>query len=337
MKKKNNSFSKNVITLLLVALLYALVSFSVYSGSASRQLSNMLIPISAYIVMAVSLNLVVGLLGELSLGHAGFMSVGLFSGCLLSIALVDTLPLIARLPVSMLLGGLVAAVFGLVVGLPALRLKGDYLAIVTLACGEIIKSVITNLKFTGGALGLNTNAIYSNTKTLLPYAIVLVFLTIIVMMNLKNSKYGRAIMAIRDNRIAAESTGINVTYYKLAVFMIAAFFAGAAGTLYGHFFANVKAATFDYNMSIEVLVIVVLGGMGSVRGSIIAAIILQALPELLREVADYRMLAYSVLLIVIMLINSSPKFAEMRGNWSIGNAVRYFKKSTEKRKEAAGK
>ena len=337
MKKKNESFSKNAVTLLLVALLYALVTILVFTGKASRQLSNMLIPVSAYIVMAVSLNLVVGLLGELSLGHAGFMSVGLFSGCLLSIALVDTLPLIARLPVSMLLGGLVAAVFGLVVGLPALRLKGDYLAIVTLACGEIIKSVITNLKFTGGALGLNTGAIYSNTKTLLPYAIVLVFLTVIVMMNLKNSKYGRAIMAIRDNRIAAESTGINVTYYKLAVFMIAAFFAGAAGTLYGHFFANVKAATFDYNMSIEILVIVVLGGMGSVRGSIIAAIILQALPELLREVADYRMLAYSVLLIVIMLVNSSPKFAEMRGNWSVGNAVRYFKKSSKKRKEAAGK
>lgn len=143
-------------------------------------------------------------------------------------------------------------------------------------------------------------------------------------------------MAIRDNRIAAESTGINVTYYKLAVFMIAAFFAGAAGTLYGHFFANVKAASFDYNMSIEILVIVVLGGMGSVRGSIIAAIVLQALPEILREVADYRMLAYSVLLIVIMLVNSSPKFAEMRGNWSIGSAVKLLK-ARKSDKEAAGK
>ena len=153
------------------------------------------------------------------------------------------------------------------------------------------------------------------------------------MMNLKNSKYGRAIMAIRDNRIAAESTGINVTYYKLAVFVIAAFFAGAAGTLYGHFFANVKAASFDYNMSIEILVMVVLGGMGSVRGSIIAAIVLQALPEMLREFSDYRMLVYSIVLIVIMLLSASPKFAEMKGNWSIGNAVRFFKK---KKKEAAG-
>ena len=333
MKKKNSNFSKNLITVLMVAVLYAIVSFLVFSGKASRQLSNMLIPISAYIVMAVSLNLVVGLLGELSLGHAGFMSVGLFSGCLVSIALVDILPIGVRIPLAMLTGGLVAAAFGLVVGLPALRLKGDYLAIVTLACGEIIKSIITNLKFTGGALGLNTGAIYSNSKTLLPFAIVLVFLTMLVMMNLKNSKYGRAIMAIRDNRIAAESTGINVTYYKLAVFVIAAFFAGAAGTLYGHFFANVKAASFDYNMSIEILVMVVLGGMGSVRGSIIAAIVLQALPEMLREFSDYRMLVYSIVLIVIMLLSASPKFAEMKGNWSIGNAVRFFKK---KKKEAAG-
>ena len=328
-KLKHASFGKNLIT-----VVYAVVAGLVYSGSASRQLANMVIPISAYIVLAVSLNLVVGLLGELSLGHAGFMSVGLFSGCLLSIALVDVLPMGVRLPVSMIFGGLIAAIFGFAVGLPALRLKGDYLAIVTLACGEIIKNVITNLKFTGGALGLNTNPIYSNTKTLLPFAVVLVFLTMIVMMNLKNSKYGRAIMAIRDNRIAAESVGINVTYFKLAVFIIAAFFAGAAGTLYGHFFANVKAASFDYNMSIEILVIVVLGGMGSVRGSIIAAILLQALPEALREFADYRMLAYSILLIVIMLLNASPKFAEMKGRWSIGSLLRLAGSKTKK-KEAA--
>ena len=202
---------------------------------------------------------------------------------------------------------------GLIVGLPALRLKGDYLAIVTLGCGEIIKSIITNLNVTGGAKGLNTGAIYADTKTLLPYGIVLVFLVVIVMMNLKNSRHGRAIMAIRDNRIAAESNGVNVTYYKLMVFIIAAFFAGMAGVLYGHTLANIKPAMFDYNMSIEILVIVVLGGMGSIRGSIIATIILRALPEALREVADYRMLAYSVLLIVIMLLNASPKFAELKG------------------------
>ena len=305
--KKKVKLNHDVVTFALVVLLYAVVAFLLYSGSLTRQIANMLIPISVYIVLAVSLNLVVGLLGELSLGHGGFLSVGLFSGCLVAIALSATsLPLFVRLPLSMIVGGLVAMVFGFIVGLPALRLKGDYLAIVTLACGEIIKNIITNLDITGGALGLNTGAIYSNAKTLLPYAAVLVLLTVLVMMNLKHSKHGRAIMAIRDNRIAAESVGLNVTWYKLAVFVIAAFFAGCAGVLYGHSLANIKAAAFDYNMSIEILVIVVLGGMGSVPGSVISAIVLTVLPEALREVADYRMLVYAIVLILVMLITNNP-------------------------------
>lgn len=307
MKKKNFKLSGNTLTLIGVALIYLILAILLYSGGMKRQLTNMLIPISVYIVLAVSLNLVVGLLGELSLGHAGFMSVGLFSGCLVSIALVNVLPLTVRLPLAMLAGGIAAAVFGFIVGLPALRLKGDYLAIVTLACGEIIKNVITNLKITGGALGLDTSPIYSTAKSLLPFAIILVFITVIVMMNLKKSKQGRAIMAIRDNRIAAESIGINVTYYKLAVFIIAAFFAGAAGVLYGHYYSNIKAVGFDYNMSIEILVMVVLGGMGSVPGSIIAAIVLSALPELLREFSDYRMLVYAIVLIIVMIVTNNPK------------------------------
>lgn len=308
----------DLLTLSAVAALFLVLAALLYAGLLNRQMTNMLVPTAVYIVMAVSLNLVVGLLGELSLGHAGFMSVGLFSGCLVSIALSSSpLPLGLRLPLSMLAGGLVAAVFGLLVGLPALRLRGDYLAIVTLACGEIIKNIITNLDITGGALGLSMSAVYAKPRVLLPFAAILVLLTIIVMMNLKKSKYGRAIMAIRDNRIAAESTGINVTYFKLAVFIIAAFFAGAAGVVYGHSFANVKAASFDYNMSIEILVIVVLGGMGSVRGSIIAAIVLQVLPELLRDFSDYRMLLYSIVLIVIMLMSASPKFAEFKSRLSL--------------------
>ena len=300
----------DLLTFLLVAVAFGVIAYLLYGGYLTRQVSNMLIPISVYIVLAVSLNLVVGRLGELSLGHAGFMAVGRFSGCLISIALAEVLPMPVRLPLSMLCGGLIAALFGLVVGLPALRLKGDYLAIVTLACGEIIKNIITNLDLTGGALGLNTNAIYSNAKTLLPYAVVLVLLTVLVMMNLKRSKQGRAIMAIRDNRIAAESVGIDVTWYKLVVFMLAAFFAGAAGTLYGHYFANVKAASFDYNMSIEILVIVVLGGMGSIPGSIIAAVVLTALPEAMREFADYRMLLYAIVLILVMLTTNNPGMKE---------------------------
>ena len=327
--KKKVKLNHDVVTFALVVLLYAVVAFLLYSGSLTRQIANMLIPISVYIVLAVSLNLVVGLLGELSLGHGGFLSVGLFSGCLVAIALSATsLPLFVRLPLSMIVGGLVAMVFGFIVGLPALRLKGDYLAIVTLACGEIIKNIITNLDITGGALGLNTGAIYSNAKTLLPYAAVLVLLTVLVMMNLKHSKHGRAIMAIRDNRIAAESIGINVTYFKLAVFMLSAFFAGAAGTLYGH----VKAASFDYNMSIEILVIVVLGGMGSVPGSIIAAIVLQLLPELMREFADYRMLLYAIVLILVMLATNDPRMREFFERLRPSNLVR--KLAAKNKKEA---
>lgn len=328
----------DLLTVAAVAALFVVMAALLYTGHLTRQVTNMLVPVAVYIVMAVSLNLVVGLLGELSLGHAGFMSVGLFSGCLVAIALHTTaLPLGVRLPVSMLAGGLMAAVFGLLVGLPALRLRGDYLAIVTLACGEIIKTIINNLSVTGGAKGLDTSAIYADTRTLLPFAIVLIFLVVLVMMNLKNSRHGRAIMAIRDNRIAAESNGVNVTYYKLMVFVLAAFFAGMAGVLYGHTLANIKPAMFDYNMSIEILVIVVLGGMGSIRGSIIATIILRALPEVLRQVADYRMLAYSVLLIVIMLLNSSPQFAEWKGRWSLKALLSLGKTRKEKTKKEAAK
>ena len=318
----------DLLTAAAVAALLAVMSVLLYTGSLTRQVTNMLVPTAVYIVMAVSLNLVVGLLGELSLGHAGFMSVGLFSGCLVSIALANTaLPLAVRLPVSMLAGGLMAAVFGLLVGLPALRLRGDYLAIVTLACGEIIKNVITNLNFTGGALGLNTTAIYAGAKELLPYGAVLVLLTVAVMLNLKRSKYGRAIMAIRDNRIAAESVGLNVTQYKLAVFVIAAFFAGSAGVLYGHSLANIKAAAFDYNMSIEILVIVVLGGMGSVPGSVISAIVLTVLPEALRGVDSYRMLVYAIVLILVMQATNNPTMKRFFGS------VR--RKLTPRRKECA--
>ena len=324
-KKRQRS---DLMTAAAVAALLAVMAALLYTGHLTRQVTNMLIPTAVYIVMAVSLNLVVGLLGELSLGHAGFMSVGLFSGCLVALALAETaLPLAVRLPVSMLAGGLTAAVFGLLVGLPALRLRGDYLAIVTLACGEIIKNVITNLSFTGGALGLNTSAVYAGAKELLPYGAVLVLLTVAVMLNLKRSKYGRAIMAIRDNRIAAESVGLNVTWYKLAVFVIAAFFAGCAGVLYGHSLAIIKAAAFDYNMSIEILVIVVLGGMGSVPGSVVSAIVLTVLPEALREVADYRMLVYAIVLILVMQATNNPTMKRFFGSAR--------EKLTPKRKERA--
>jgi branched-chain amino acid transport system permease protein len=160
----------------------------------------------------------------------------------------------------------------------------------------------------------------------LPYAAVLVLITVIIVMNFKASRHGRAVMAIRDNRIAAEAMGVNVTYYKLMVFMLAAFIAGMAGVLYGHSLANVKAATFDYNMSIEILVIVVLGGMGSINGSIIAAVILRSLPEVLREFSEYRMLLYSIVLIVMMILNSNSKFNEFKSRIAPKNLILLIKR-----------
>ena len=215
---------------------------------------------------------------------------------------------------------------------------GDYLAIVTLGCGEIIKNVLTNLNIKGtplqGALGIDTSSIRRNSKDLLPYAILLVLLTMLVIMNFKRSKHGRAIMAIRDNRIAAEATGVNVVYYKLMVFMLAAFFAGAAGVLYGYSLPVVQADTFGYNMSIEILVIVVLGGMGNIGGSILAAIVLRALPEALRDFSDYRMLAYSVLLIAIMLLNENKRFKAWKSRFSLSGWFRGLRRGKAGGKEA---
>ena len=318
----------NFSTYLGMVIFFLVMTALSKAGVLNRSMTGLLVPICCYMSMAVSLNLTVGILGELSLGHAGFMSVGAFTGVTAAMALSGRVSSgIVCLIVGMVVGAVFAAIVGFLIGIPVLRLKGDYLAIVTLACGEIIKNVITNLNFTGGALGLNTTAIYAGAKELLPYGAVLVLLTVAVMLNLKRSKYGRAIMAIRDNRIAAESVGLNVTWYKLAVFVIAAFFAGCAGVLYGHSLANIKAAAFDYNMSIEILVIVVLGGMGSVPGSIVSAIVLTVLPEALREVADYRMLVYAIVLILVMQATNNPTMKRFFGS------VR--EKLTPKRKERA--
>lgn len=331
-------FTVDRVTLLAVALLFLVMAVLVYTDAVGRQVQNMLISVACYIVLAVSLNLVVGLLGELSLGHAGFMSVGLFVGCTVAVLLHDVLPTVVNLPLCMIIGGLAAAGVGFIVGLPVLRLKGDYLAIVTLGCGEIIKNILTNLKIKGsplqGALGIDTSSIRQGSKDLLPYAFVLILLTMAVIMNFKRSKHGRAIMAIRDNRIAAEATGVNVTSYKLLVFMMAAFFAGAAGVLYGFSLPNIKAETFDYNMSIEILVIVVLGGMGNLGGSVLAAIILRALPELLREFSDYRMLVYSVVLIAMMLLNENPRFKAWKSRFSFMDWLKGLRK--KKTPEAPG-
>lgn len=304
-------------------------------GGLSRSVSGMLIPICCYIVMAISLNLTVGILGELSLGHAGFMSVGAFSGIIVAMGLRDAVPSVTlRLIIAMVVGALFAALAGVIVGIPVLRLKGDYLAIVTLAFGEIIKEIMNCLvvgkdsrglhiafnvsgKVTIDSLGLDESgyaiikgaqgATGTDKIATFTAGFILIMLSLIIILNLVRSHAGRAILAIRDNRIAAESVGINVTKYKMMAFVISASLAGAAGALYGLNYSNLAAAKFDFNASILVLVFVVLGGLGNIWGSVIAATVLYVLPEALRSFADYRMLVYAAILIFVMLATNSDK------------------------------
>ena len=297
---------KNIIyAVIAVVIFIALVALN-NLGLLSRQYQGLLVPIGVNIMLAVSLNLIVGFLGELSLGHAGFMSVGAYAGCLFTVH--ANLPAAVEMPLAFIIGGLAAAVFGLIIGIPALRLKGDYLAIVTLGFGEIIRWVFNSLDILGGSGGLK--GIDKSSNYIIAY--VLVVITILVISNLINSRHGRAVKAIRDNVIAAESVGVNVVYYKILAFVLSAFFAGVAGVLYGHNLAILKPATFDFNKSIEILVMVVLGGMGNIPGSIIAAVILTMLPEVLRFLADYRMLLYAIALIAMMLFSSNPTLVAFR-------------------------
>ena len=301
---------KNIIYTIVAVALYLVIFGLVQTGSLSRHYQSLLVPVGINVILAVSLNLTVGFLGELTLGHAGFMSVGAYAGCLFTV--YSNLPTYIAFPIALVIGGVVAALFGIIIGIPALRLKGDYLAIVTLAFGEIIRSVLTNLDIVGGAGGLKGIDKTTNYTTVY----VLIVITIIVIANLVKSRHGRAICAIRDNVIAAESVGINIVYHKLLAFVVAAFFAGVAGVLYGHNLGILKPSTFDFNKSIEILVIVVLGGMGNIVGSIVAAIVITLLPELLRGLADYRMLIYAVVLIVMMILNASPRFADFKARTS---------------------
>ena len=290
--------------MILIVVVYALITILLKGGMLNRQYRSLLVPIGVNIMLAVSLNLVTGFLGELSLGHACFMSIGAYTSSLTSIYLVHSLPTPIGFAISLLVGGIVAAVFGLLIGIPVLRLNGDYLAIVTLAFGEIVKSVINVIGITGGAKGLSKIPLRSdyNNYTLV---FILTVLTIVFIVNFVHSRDGRAITAIRDNEIATESIGIKVSTYKIKAFVIAAFFAGVAGCVYAHNVGIIKPQTFDYNKSIEILVIVVLGGMGSVTGSVIAAIVLTILPEFLRGADNLRMLLYAVVLILIMIFNHS--------------------------------
>ncbi|MGN1121182.1 MAG: branched-chain amino acid ABC transporter permease, partial [Eubacteriales bacterium] len=273
-----------------------------------------------------SLNLVVGFLGELSLGHAGFMCVGAYIGGYFAMALKEVIPQkLVVLILAMLVGGLVSAVFGFIIGLPSLRLKGDYLAIVTLAFGEIVRNVFKNQQSFGGAMGLQTGALRYDTRQkpmLFAVTLVVALIMLFLIQNFIRSKHGRAVTAIRDNEIAAKAMGINVTFYKLFVFILAAFFAGVAGVIYSHYTSPVIYTFFSYNYSIEILVMVVLGGMGSITGSIIAAVLIPTVNYFLQsnvppEFAAIRYLVYALVLIVIVLFGNAPALKGFREKYGI--------------------
>ncbi len=340
-KKLKTTTKVDFATYLGVIVAFVVVSILRDQGMLTRSLTGMLVPICCYIVMAVSLNLTVGILGELSLGHAGFMSVGAFSGVIAAMSLQSAIPFAPlRLVVGMVVGALCAAVAGALIGIPVLRLRGDYLAIVTLAFGEIIKELINCLlvgydsrglhmafNVTGGLtiddLGLDETgfaiikgaqgATGTNTIASFTAGFVLIMIALVIVLNLVRSRSGRAIMALRDNRIAAESVGINITKYTMMAFVTSAALAGAAGALYGLNYSNLTASKFDFNTSILVLVYVVLGGLGNIWGSIVAAAVLYILPEALRQFSDYRMLVYAIILILVMLATNNPTFKSLFG------------------------
>ena len=330
LKNLSPAIRTNYLTYAAVILAFAILQPLSVAGKLSPTLQGQLVPVCAYVVMALSLNLTVGVLGELSLGHAGFMSVGAFSGAVCASALQNAIPSAGlRLAVSIVVGAILAGIVGTIISVPVLRLNGDYLAIVTLAFGQIIKSIVENLYVgvdskglhfsflkplttlgEGGRVILNGPMGIPNISKISTFlaGFVLIMVTLAVIFNLVNSRSGRAIMALRDNRIAAESVGINVTKYKMMAFVISAALAGAAGSLFALGQNTLVASKFDFNTSILILVYVVLGGQGKMWGSILAAAFLTILPETaaMRDLRDYRMLAYAIVLILVMLATNSP-------------------------------
>ena len=363
MKQRKKTAISNLITYLIVIVAYIACQILLQGGNMTRSLKGQLVPICCYIVLSISLNLTVGISGELSLGHAGFMSVGAFAGVVMSSWLSARFQLentVVRLILSMIVGGIFAGIAGVLIGIPVLRLRGDYLAIVTLAFGEIIRNVLNCLYVSMGpgtevyVESAEQAGVFTKTYALdrvhvqlfdtmdsswtsvvkgpagtvcdkiatFGMGFALVLFALFVVLNLINSRTGRAIMATRDNRIAAESVGINISKYKMIAFVTSAVLAGMAGALYGLNYSNIQPTKFKFDTSILILVFVVLGGIGNIRGSVIAAALLTILPELLREFSDYRMLVYAIILILVMLATNSPT---IRQALDVINPVRRYR------------
>lgn len=296
-----NTFNKKnfIINILGVSVLFIVINILIQSGMINSYINGILILVCINIVLAISLNITAGCLGQMALGHAGFMSIGAYTAALFTKS--DLIPGVGGYIIALVLGGLVAMIIGVIIGIPALRLRGDYLAILTLAFCEIIRVLIEFFKFTGGAKGLT--GIKLNKNFAIIYIIML--LCVFMMYTFMKSRHGRAILSIREDEIASESSGINLTFYKTLAFAYSAFFAGVAGGMYAHYIGILGAKNFDFNKSIDILVIVVLGGLGSFTGSAIGAIVLTILPEMLRGFNDYRMFIYAVMLILMMMFRPS--------------------------------
>lgn len=270
--------------------LYAVIQFLITSGALNDFYQNMLITIVINIILAVSLHLIIGITGQFSIGHAGFLAVGAYASAIATMNF--NVPFLAALPI----GGIAAAIAGLIIGIPSLRLRGDYLAIATLGFGEIVRIVMLNIDYVGGASGMMVNSMTDWTT-----ATACLIITLVVIANFTNSTHGRACISIRENEIAADAMGINTTYYKVAAFAIGAFFAGIAGGLYAHNFYIIQPSNFGFLKSFDILIFVVLGGLGSMSGAVIAAVLLTIVSTFLQDYPETRMIIYSLVLIIMMI------------------------------------
>lgn len=330
---KNINFSHYINYAVIGIFTLVLSIITLTGGRFDSSMLFLLEKIAISVVLSVSLSVVVGFLGELSLGHAGFMCVGAYMGGKLSVILEGVLGnTVPNLLISLIAGGIVAAICGFIIGMPALRLRGDYLAIVTLAFGEIVRSLFLNSsdESFGGTLGLNTPRF--DKKYLFIFAFLMVLLTLLVVQNFIRSKHGRAVTAIRDNEIAAKACGINITKYKLLAFIISAFFAGIAGVLYSFSNYTVQSMTFGYNYSIKILVMVVLGGMGNINGAIVSAALITFLDTKLATVltgdlAVLQNLIYALILIVIVIYNNAPALKSFRDTHNLSTFMRKLMRS----------
>lgn len=310
-----NAFTKNIFIFLVgVVVLLVIENFS---SAINPYYFSILIYIGINISLAVSLNLINGFTGQFSLGHAGFMAIGAYSSAVVTHYFGSDLVAVfgsgifgnsAILVISLIVGGLCASISGLIVGIPSLRLKGDYLAIVTLGFGEIIRVVILNLDVIGGARGFSATSESVPKLTNFFWTFFFAFVVILFVNNLVKSTYGRAFVAVHDDEIASEAMGINTTRYKVIAFIAGAFFGGIGGGLFAQFLPSIYPQSFTFLKSIEIVVMVILGGMGSIVGSVIAAIVLTILPELLRGFSEYRMIIYALLIIVMMLTRPTGLF-----------------------------